>query len=53
MRNFELSVEEVQELKAAHRKMAEKYAADCVKAIILLGKEWSLEEVSEAFNCIS
>ena len=48
MKNFELSIEEVQELKAAHRRMSEKYAADRVKAIVLLGTEWTLEEVSEA-----
>jgi transposase len=48
MKNFELSPKEVQELKAAHRRMSEKYAADRVKAIVLLGTDWTLEEVSEA-----
>lgn len=48
MKNFELSLKEVQELKAAHRKISERYAADRIKAIVLLGTEWTLEEVSEA-----
>lgn len=48
MKNFELSNEEIQALKAVHRKTKERYAADRIKVIVLLGSGWTLEEVSEA-----
>jgi len=48
MKNFQLSEKEVQELRAIHRRMSERYAADRIKAIVLLGTGWMLEEVSEA-----
>lgn len=48
MKNFELTNEEVQALKAMHRKTKERYAADRIKVIVLLGSGWTLEEVSEA-----
>ena len=48
MKNFELSAEEIQGLKKIHRLTKEKWAADRIKAIVLLGTEWTLEEVAEA-----
>jgi transposase len=48
MKNFELTNEESQALKAVHRKTKERYAADRIKVIVLLGSGWTLEEVSEA-----
>lgn len=48
MRNFDLTHEEILALKAVHRKTKERYAADRIKAIVLLGSGWTLEQVSEA-----
>jgi transposase len=50
MRNFELTQEEIIELRAAHKSAKKRSAADAYKinAIILLGDGWSLEEVSNA-----
>lgn len=51
MKNFVLTSDEICELKAAHRvasnKKLVKYAYK-INAIILLGTEWTAEEVSEA-----
>ena len=48
MRNFELTPTERQKLKKAHRHAKEKWAADRLKAIYLLGTGWTLELTSEA-----
>src|SRR5271163_2359308 len=48
MRNFELTAIERQKLKKAHRHAKEKWAADRLKAIYLLGIGWTLELTSEA-----
>ena len=47
MKNFELSAKEVAELKRLHRMLSHRKDADKVKAVILLGTGWSLEQVSE------
>ena len=48
MKNFELSSDEIQALRKMHKSTKDKWAADRIKAIVLLGSDWSLEEVSEA-----
>jgi transposase len=47
MKNFNLSQDELQWLRAIHKGTSDKWAADRIKAIIALGGDWSLEEVSE------
>lgn len=47
MKNFELSVEEIQALKKVHKQTKEKWAADRIKAIISLGSGWTFEEIAE------
>lgn len=48
MKNFELTPEEIIELRAAHKSAKSRHEAYRINAIILLGDEWTLEEVSEA-----
>lgn len=50
MREFELTPEELQELRAAHREARRKKAKDAYKlnAVILLGTGWLIDEVAEA-----
>ena len=48
MRDFSLSKEELQALRAAHRQERNKPAAYKINAVILLGSGWKLREVSEA-----
>jgi len=51
MKNFTLTSNEIQELRAAHRsvlKVREAKAAYRINAVILLGTGWTLTEVSEA-----
>jgi len=48
MKNFELTTEEVQELRAAHKSAKNKSDAYRINAVILLGTGWSLEEVVDA-----
>lgn len=48
MKNFELTVEEIQELRVAHKSAANKADAYRINAVILLGTDWSLEEVVDA-----
>ena len=50
MKNFDLSSEEIQELRIAHKLAKKKSASDAyrINAVILLGTEWSLEEVVDA-----
>lgn len=50
MREFALTPEEIQELRAAHREARKKNAKDAYKlnAVILLGTGWTCEEVAEA-----
>ena len=47
MKNFRLSEEEIQSLRVIHKGTRDKWAADRIKTIIALGREWSIEEVSE------
>jgi predicted nucleic acid-binding protein len=51
MKNFDLTAEQVQELREAHR-LAKRHqdarAAYKINAVILLGSGWSLDEVVEA-----
>jgi len=51
MKGFSLSPEEIQELRAAHKeavKSKDAKAAYKINAVILLGSDWSTEEVAEA-----
>jgi len=51
MKNFELTAEEIQELRAAHKAAKKKHnVSDAYKinAVILLGTDWRLEEVVDA-----
>lgn len=48
MKDFCLDAEELQALKLVHRATKEKWAADRLKAIILLAKGWTDEQVAEA-----
>jgi len=48
MIGFELTKQQVQELKLTHKTLKDKRSADRVKSIILLGTGWSQEKVSEA-----
>lgn len=48
MKNFTLTLKQIEELRSAHRKAKEKRYADRYKAVILLGTGWTLEKVSEA-----
>jgi transposase len=47
MRNFNLTPEELQSLRAVHRLTRDKWAADRMKALIALASGWTLEEISE------
>jgi len=47
MKNFTLSEKEIKSLRATHKTLKEKWAADRLKAIISLGNGWTLEEVAE------
>ncbi len=48
MRNFDLSAEEIQELRVAHKLVKNKGDAYRINAVVLLGTGWSLEEVKDA-----
>jgi transposase len=48
MRNFKLNPNELFRLRKAHRNAKEKWAADRIKAIVLLGSGWTLELTAEA-----
>jgi transposase len=48
MKGFILTEQQIQELKAAHRKLKDKRSADRVKSIYLLGTGWTQEKVCEA-----
>ena len=48
MEGFELSRQEIELLRAAHRGIRDKRLAYRVNAIILLGDGWSLDQVAEA-----
>jgi hypothetical protein len=45
MKNFDLTSEEIQELRIAHKSVKNKADAYRINAVILLGTDWSLEEV--------
>src|SRR3990167_6859976 len=48
MNGFELTSKQVKNLKLLHKKQKDRWAADRIKAIVLLGTGWKLLEVSEA-----
>ena len=48
MKDFILSAEQVNELRAAHRAERHRQAAYKINAVILLGTGWKLKEVKEA-----
>jgi transposase len=48
MVDYHLSEAELRELRVAHRQAADKREAYRINAVILLGRGWSAEEVSEA-----
>jgi transposase len=48
MKNFDLTSEEIQELRIAHKSVKNKADAYRINAVILLGTDWSLEEVVDA-----
>ena len=48
MQNFDLTSEEIQELKAAHKSCKQKSDAYKINAVILLGSGWTLSEVVDA-----
>src|SRR5271154_7162335 len=48
MKDFELTSEEIQELRAAHKSAKNKADAYRINSVILLGTGWSLEEVVDA-----
>jgi len=48
MQGFELTPQQIQELKLVHRSLKLKKAADRVKIIYLLGTGWTQEKVCEA-----
>jgi transposase len=47
MKGFSLTASEIAELKRLHRQLPHRRDADKVKAVILLGTGWSIEQVSE------
>lgn len=48
MKGFSLTTSEIAVLKRLHRQLSQRRDADKVKAVILLGTGWSVEQVSEA-----
>lgn len=48
MRGFDLTAEEIQALRAAHKSCKRKKDAYKINAVILLVSGWSLEEVKDA-----
>jgi transposase len=48
MKGFSLTEQQIQELKAVHRKLKDKRSADRIKSIYLLGTGWTQEKVCEA-----
>lgn len=48
MRGFDLTAEDIQALRAAHKFCKQKKDAYKINAVILLGSGWSIEEVKEA-----
>ena len=47
MNGFELTVQQIQELKAVHRALKDKRSADRIKSVYLLGTGWTQEKVCE------
>jgi transposase len=48
MNRFEITSQQIQELKTTHRALKDKRSADRIKAIYLLGTGWTQERVCEA-----
>ncbi|MDO4571678.1 MAG: winged helix-turn-helix domain-containing protein, partial [Planctomycetia bacterium] len=47
MENYRLSEKNLNELRHAHKKTKEKWLADRIKAVFLLGSGWSVGDVAE------
>ena len=47
MLDYSLSREQLDELRAAHRRTRDKREADCIKAVVALATGWTAEEVAE------
>ena len=47
MKDFELTAEQIGELRISHRSVKDKRSADRIKTIYLLGSGWTQEEVCE------
>ncbi|MDO4571708.1 MAG: helix-turn-helix domain-containing protein, partial [Planctomycetia bacterium] len=48
MENYRLTEKNLNELRHAHKKAKEKWLADRIKAVFLLGCGWSVGDVAEA-----
>ena len=48
MKGFTLTPGQVDALKKVHRKVPHRREADRIKAIVLLGTGWTLEQTAEA-----
>jgi transposase len=48
MADYSLSASELADLRAAHRGTRDKREADRIKAVILLARGWSAEDVADA-----
>ena len=48
MDNFRLTAQRLADLKALHKKQRDRKKADRVKAIVLLGSGWSVDQVAQA-----
>ena len=48
MENYQLSQENLNELRRAHKKTREKWLADRIKVVYLLGSGWAVGDVAQA-----
>lgn len=48
MKGFDLSKEELADLRRAHKPEYYRRSADKIKSVVLLGSGWTLEEVKDA-----
>ena len=48
MDDFRLTAEQIAALKVLHRAQRDRRFADRIKAIVLLGSDWSFEQVAQA-----
>ena len=50
MHDYSLPAEELEDLRAAHRRTRDKREADRIKAVVLLATDWRAEEVAEVLQ---